>query len=112
MCERWGGFHYNPFIKIVVLISRMDNSNIITARPHKPPRQTNYAEFLPGHHCRSNTLSGNLLNVNGIPVEYGFWVEATTQHRNVKGKAIPLQAWTDSEGSTSLRLPYFKTIVT
>jgi hypothetical protein len=38
-----GGFHYNPFINIVVLISRMDNSNIITARPHKPPRQTHYA---------------------------------------------------------------------
>jgi len=28
----------------------------------------------------------------------------------VKGKAIPLQAWTGPEGSRSLRLPDFKTI--
>jgi hypothetical protein len=30
----------------------------------------------------------------------------------VKGKAIPLQAWTDPEGSRSLRLPYFETVGT
>jgi len=29
-----------------------------------------------------------------------------------KGKAIPLQAWTGSEGSRRLRLPNFKTIGT
>jgi hypothetical protein len=29
--------------------------------------------------------------------------------RNGKGKAIPLQAWTDPEGSSRLRLPDFKT---
>jgi hypothetical protein len=29
-----------------------------------------------------------------------------------KGKAIPLQAWTDPEGSRKLRLPDFKTIGT
>jgi hypothetical protein len=29
-----------------------------------------------------------------------------------KGKAIPLQAWTDPEGSRRLRLPDFKTIDT
>ena len=28
---------------------------------------------------------------------------------NVKGKAIPLQAWTSPEGSRRLRLPDFKT---
>jgi hypothetical protein len=28
----------------------------------------------------------------------------------VKGKTIPLQAWTSPEGSRSLRLPDFKTI--
>jgi hypothetical protein len=35
-------------------------------------------------------------------------------HSNVavKGKAIPLQAWTDPEGSRRLRLPDFKTIGT
>jgi hypothetical protein len=31
---------------------------------------------------------------------------------NAKGKAIPLQVWTDSEGSRRLRLPDFKTIGT
>ena len=30
----------------------------------------------------------------------------------LKGIAIPLQAWTSSEGSRSLRLPDFKTIGT
>ena len=30
----------------------------------------------------------------------------------LKGKAIPLQAWTGSEGSRRLRLPDFKTIGT
>ena len=29
-----------------------------------------------------------------------------------KGKAIPLQAWTGSESSGRLRLPYFKTVGT
>jgi len=29
-----------------------------------------------------------------------------------KGKAIPLQAWTDPEGSRTLSLPQFKTIST
>jgi len=29
-----------------------------------------------------------------------------------KGKAIPVQAWTDPEGSRRLRLPDFKTIGT
>jgi hypothetical protein len=31
---------------------------------------------------------------------------------NGKGKAIPLQAWTDPEGPRRLRLPDFKTIGT
>jgi hypothetical protein len=31
---------------------------------------------------------------------------------NVKGKAIPLQAWTGPEGSRRLRLPDFKTFDT
>jgi len=30
----------------------------------------------------------------------------------LKGKAIPLQAWTDPEGSRRLRLPNFKTVGT
>jgi len=30
----------------------------------------------------------------------------------IKGKAVPLQAWTDPEGSRRLRLPDFKTIST
>jgi hypothetical protein len=30
----------------------------------------------------------------------------------VKGKTIPLQAWTGPEGSRRLKLPYFKTIGT
>jgi len=29
---------------------------------------------------------------------------------SVKGKAIPVQAWTDPEGSRRFRLPDFKTV--
>jgi hypothetical protein len=37
----------------------------------------------------------------------------TKQYKNnVKGKAIPLQAWTGPEGSRRLRLPDFKTVGT
>jgi len=36
----------------------------------------------------------------------------TLNIQRVKGKAIPLQAWTGPEGSKSLRLPDFKTIST
>jgi len=36
----------------------------------------------------------------------------TVQYRNIKGKAITLQAWTGPEGSRRLRLPDFKTIGT
>jgi len=32
--------------------------------------------------------------------------------RLVKGKAIPVQAWTGPEGSRRLRLPDFKTVAT
>jgi hypothetical protein len=35
--------------------------------------------------------------------KFGYW-------KGVKGKAIPLQAWTGPEGSRRLRLPDFKTI--
>ena len=38
--------------------------------------------------------------------------EANTKYCKVKGKAIPLQAWTDPVGSRMLRLPDFKTIGT
>jgi hypothetical protein len=43
-------------------------------------------------------------------------VKRVLSHRwkkvKVKGKAIPLQAWTGSEGSRRLRLPGFKTFST
>jgi len=35
-----------------------------------------------------------------------------TQMGKVNGKSIPLQAWTDPEGSRRLRLPDFKTFDT
>jgi hypothetical protein len=39
-----------------------------------------------------------------------FIIKPTNAHIISKGKAIPLQAWTDPEGSRRLRLPDFKTI--
>jgi len=40
------------------------------------------------------------------------WNSVTQLQAIVKGKAIPLQAWTGREGSRRLRLPDFKTIGT
>jgi len=36
----------------------------------------------------------------------------STEILDDKGKAIPLQAWTDPQGSRRLRLPDFKTVGT
>jgi len=36
----------------------------------------------------------------------------TSDYKYIKGKAIPLQAWTVPEGSRRVRLPDFKTIGT
>jgi hypothetical protein len=49
-----------------------------------------------GCHCQFN-------------ISFGFTLKL---HIKVKGKAIPLQAWTDPEGSRRLRLPDFKTVGT
>jgi len=40
------------------------------------------------------------------------FIKKIQQDATVKGKAIPLQAWTDPQGSRRLRLPDFKTIST
>jgi len=42
----------------------------------------------------------------------GFKTERILLLRMVKGKVIPLEAWTDPEGSRRFRLPDFKTIDT
>ena len=43
----------------------------------------------------------------GDPIQHNGDVKV-----KVRGKAIPLQAWTGPKGSTRLRLPDFKTIGT
>jgi len=68
-----------------------------------------------------------LLNRNNVTFEYGFQIASTCflfycpqefsgMHCEnvftffyVKGKAVPLQAWSGSEGSWKLGLPYFMT---
>jgi hypothetical protein len=39
-------------------------------------------------------------------------LQAQKGTRDVKGTAIPLQAWTDPESSRRMRLSYFKTVDT
>jgi hypothetical protein len=41
-----------------------------------------------------------------------YFLIANIRDVNLKGKAIPLQAWTGPEGSRRLRLPDFKPIGT
>ena len=57
--------------------------------------------FHPQPHIYCNTESGILR------IKYFH-----TFLSSVKGKAIPLQAWTGPEGSRRLRLPDFKTVGT
>jgi len=45
-----------------------------------------------------------------VSVRYGT-IQQSVKGKG-KGKAIPLQAWTDPEGSRRFRLPDFKTIGT
>jgi hypothetical protein len=58
-------------------------------------------------------------SLRNTPRIYGFIhglfnndVAAILHYIKVKGKAIPLQAWTGPEGSRRLRIPDFKTIST
>jgi len=54
------------------------------------------------------TLPYNILLYNNILI---YNITSPTLEK-LKGKAIPLQAWTGREGSKSLRLPDIKTIGT
>jgi hypothetical protein len=47
-----------------------------------------------------------------MSVSYYFVVKKLFSRLGVKGKAIPLQAWTGPEGSRRLRIPDFMTIGT
>jgi hypothetical protein len=67
----------------------------------KPTRQRLYlpTTFLEKHY--------SLLSLEGRVATFSTF--SITRH---KAKAIPLQAWTGPEGSTSLILPDFKTVGT
>jgi hypothetical protein len=48
--------------------------------------------------------------LNFIIQRQDVFLEIIIEFSNIKGKVIPLQAWTSPEGSRRLRLPDFKTI--
>jgi len=54
------------------------------------------------------------MTVGYMGASYMFGVCGALSEQNlfVKGKSIPLQAWTDREGSSRLRLPDFQTVGT
>jgi hypothetical protein len=64
--------------------------------------------YVWGSHLPLNGGSKILPNVVTFPTK----LRCATLHKVVKGKAIPLQAWTGPEGSRRLRLPDFKTLDT
>jgi len=70
----------------------LENTKII---PHRK------LEVLPTLNIKAIVSSEIFVNIHQITRRY------ITEDCN--GKAIPLQAWTDPEGSKSLRLPDFKT---
>jgi hypothetical protein len=60
-----------------------------------------------------NTYKQTCKNAHTVNTYKQKWNSDTSIfYLNIKGKAIPLQAWTGPEGSRSLRLPDFKTIGT
>jgi len=71
-------------------------------------------------HCLENLLwkrlwtCGKTYYIMISDASQGFNDKVTTSltYNSKNGKAIPLQAWTDPEGSRKLRLPDFKTIGT
>jgi hypothetical protein len=65
-------------------------------------REDSVADFLLEHHFTSS-VSCIYIRFNG-PCPHVVLAG--------KGKAVPLQPWTDPEGSRRLRLPDFKTIDT
>ena len=51
--------------------------------------------------------------INDFPQESGWLPKHVGDvKKHVKGKTVPLQAWTGPDGSRSLRLPDFETIGT
>jgi hypothetical protein len=55
-----------------------------------------------------------MIGATPLKITKGYWMslEAEPMMYIGKGKTIPVQASTGPEGSRSLRLPYFMTIVT
>jgi len=64
--------------------------------------------YVWGSHLPLNGGSKILPNV----VTFLIKLHGIILHNVIKGKAIPLQAWTGPEGSWRLRLPDFKTLGT
>jgi len=54
----------------------------------------------------------NQTNISSISLAWLITLRGAKLTLHMKGKDIPLQAWTGPEGSRSLRLPDFKTIGT
>ena len=79
--------------------------------------------FTPGNNSDTHWIWGWVGPTAGTDVSVIVQILVQTVHRLLRlplqreailkrGKAIPLQAWTGSEGSAILRLPYFKIIST
>jgi hypothetical protein len=54
----------------------------------------------------------NKTNISDLSCKKRAWIYVLYYQVFVKGKAIPLQAWADPEGSWRMRLPDFTTIGT
>ena len=62
--------------------------------------------------CIANLTLVHLVALSALHRTYIIMVTLLTSNFFIKGKAIPLWAWTRPEGSRSLRLPDFKTVST
>jgi len=91
---------------LVTTVLRTTNAPVYSRAPH------NDVSFNDGPHRRRWSYKVTPLCFNCLLVQYSVQVCSLGAIGKGKGRAIPLQAWTDPEGSRRLRLPDFKTFGT
>jgi len=89
-------------IKAVLLTQRSYVFEPCPVRPASKPTAILARDTRRGSQCKGMIPNKGLIQRNMY----------NTKSTKIKGKAIPLQAWTGPEGSRRLKLPDFKTIGT
>jgi len=71
-----------------------------------------YRKWKPFHFRPTSHTTGEIFTFKDVVKQQREINAIQRRHKTLKDKAVPVQAWTGTEGSRSLRLPEFKTIDT